>query len=141
MMMRTRRLALLGLGFVASVALAADKPAARPAAPVSPAVTAAPANQAAPTATAAATDAAAGLAADAQAQVAANPIPVRDDNAAAVTVNADGSITAVADASLMETSVARLGPDGEIIIGCVNSRQEYDAFFVADPTPTGPEVR
>lgn len=119
---RTTRLALLGLCLAASAASAADDPAARATAPASPV----PAAQAA---------------ADAAAQVAANPIPARDDNAGTVILNADGSSLAVADDSFLSVNVARLGPDGKLIIGCVHSREEYDAFFLADPTETGPEVR
>jgi hypothetical protein len=122
---RTQTVALLGLCLMASLAVAADDPSARTAA-AAPAVSAAPMAQAA---------------ADVAAQVAANPLPVRDDNAVVVTLNADGSSLAVPDASFMSTSVARLGPDGKLIIGCVNSREEYDAFFLADPLPAGPEVR
>lgn len=120
---RTHRLAMLGMCLAASAAMAADEPAARSAAPVNPPV---PAAQAA---------------ADAAAQVAANPIPARDDNAGTVILNADGSSLAVADDSFLSVNVARLGPDGKLIIGCVHSREEYDAFFLADPTQTGPEVR
>ncbi len=117
---RTCSIALLGLCLAASAATAADDPAARAAAPAAPA---------------------AARAADAAAQVAANPIPVRDDNAAVVIVNADGSSIAVPDASIQQMSVVRLGPDGTLIIGCVNSREEYNAFFLAETQPTGPEVR
>jgi hypothetical protein len=120
---RTHRLALFGLCLAASAAMAADDPAARAAAPVTPAASAAQA------------------AADAAAQVAANPIPARDDNAGTVILNADGSSLAVADDSFLSVNVARLGPDGKLIIGCVHSREEYDAFFLANPTQTGPEVR
>lgn len=125
MMKRTHRAALLGLCLAASAALAADDPAARAAAPA-PAPAVVPAAQAA---------------ADAAAQVAADPIPLRDDSAAIAILNADGSSLAVPDAGFLSTSVARLGPDGKLIIGCVNSREEYEAFFLADPLPTGPEVR
>jgi hypothetical protein len=117
---QTYRLAVLGLCLAASAAMAADDPAARPVAPVA---------------------AAAQAATDAAAQVAANPIPVRDDNAAVVILNADGSSLAMADDSFLSVNVARLGPDGKLILGCVHSREEYDAFFLADPTQTGPEVR
>lgn len=125
MFMKTLGAALVGLGLVASAAMAADDPAARPAAPA-PAPAAAAAAQAV---------------ADINTQLAANPIPVRDDSAAGVIVAADGSSMVIADPSLQATNVARIGPDGKLIIGCVHSREEYEAFFLADPQPAGLEVR
>lgn len=70
-----------------------------------------------------------------------HPIALRDDAALRIIVHADGSSSAVLDESFLSTSVARIGPDGEVIIGCVQSREEYDAFFAAEALPDGAEVR
>lgn len=70
-----------------------------------------------------------------------HPIALRDDAAVQVVVNADGSASALLDDSFLSTSVAKIGPDGEVIIGCVHTRAEYDAFFAAEALPDGAEVR
>lgn len=70
-----------------------------------------------------------------------HPIALRDDAAAQVIVNADGSRTAVLDDSFLSTSVARIDADGKVVIGCVHTREEYDAFFAAEALPDGLEVR
>ena len=80
-------------------------------------------------------------AADLAAMKAAAPIAVRDDGALAVTVQADGTQSAVLDDSFLSTTVARVGPDGRLIFGCVTSRPEYDAFFAEKAAPSTPEVR
>ena len=74
---------------------------------------------------------------------AANPIPARDDAAVSVTVQPDGTRSAILDDSFLATSVVRIGPDGKPIVGCVTSREEYEAFFAADAAPAVPaaEVR
>lgn len=92
----------------------------------------------APAPTAAATSA--GAAAPAPAAV-DHPIALRDDTALTIVTLPDGARTAVLDASFMSTSVAKVGPDGKVIVGCVNSREEYDAFFAAEALPDGAEVR
>ena len=71
----------------------------------------------------------------------ANPYPVADDTDIAVVTHADGSKSAIVDESFMAVSVARIGPDGQLITGCVTSRAEYDAFFAADAPALIPEVR
>lgn len=70
-----------------------------------------------------------------------HPIALRDDAALRIIEHADGSSSAVLDESFLSTSVAKIGPDGEVIIGCVQSRQEYDAFLAAEALPDGAEVR
>lgn len=70
-----------------------------------------------------------------------HPIALRDDAALRIIEHADGSRSAVLDPSFLSTSVARIGPDGQVIIGCVQSREEYDAFFAAEALPDGAEVR
>ena len=115
-------LAAMGLCLAASGALAADpEPAQAPAATAS----------AATTATAAAPAPAPHD----------HPIALRDEAALPIIEHADGSRSVVLDASFLSTSVARIGPDGKVIIGCVQSREEYDAFFAAEALPDGAEVR
>ncbi len=126
MLKQTLGAALTGLCLVVSVATADDTPLARGAAPAAPVATAVQAAQAA---------------ADIAVQLAANPIPSRVDDAADVILNADGSSLAVAGPDMLSMNVARLGPDGKLILGCVHSREEYDAFFLAEPQPSGLEVR
>jgi surfactin synthase thioesterase subunit len=70
-----------------------------------------------------------------------HPIALRDEAALPIIEHADGTRSAVLDASFLSTSVAKIGPDGEVIIGCVQSRAEYDAFFAAEALPDGAEVR
>lgn len=70
-----------------------------------------------------------------------HPIALRDEAAVQIIEHADGTRSAVLDASFLSTSVAKIGPDGEVIIGCVQSRAEYDAFFAAEALPDGAEVR
>lgn len=70
-----------------------------------------------------------------------HPIILRDDAALRIIEHADGSSSAVLDESFLSTSVVKIGPDGEVIIGCVQSREEYDAFFAAEALPDGAEVR
>ncbi|NTV04557.1 hypothetical protein HGA89_06590 [bacterium] len=45
------------------------------------------------------------------------------------------------DASFRSMSVAKIGPDGLVITGCVSSREEFDAFFAAGTVADGSEVR
>ena len=88
-------------------------------------------------------DSAGTMAADLATMRAANPLPVRDDQAVTVTVRPDGTRSVVLDDSYLSTMVVRLGPDGTPVFGCVDTREAYDAFFSpATPvtTPT-PEVR
>lgn len=70
-----------------------------------------------------------------------HPIALRDESALRIIEHADGSRSAVLDESFLSTSVAKIGPDGQVIIGCVQSREEYDAFFAAEALPDGAEVR
>ena len=72
---------------------------------------------------------------------AAQPIAQRDASSLVVTVHPDGSRSAVLDDSFMSTSVARIDAEGRIVIGCVSTREEYDAFFAAEALPDGLEVR
>lgn len=115
----------LCLALAAGVAVAAE-PSTQAPAPATNAAAAAPAR------------------ADAEANAPApleHPIALRDDAAVQVVVNADGSASALLDDSFLSTSVAKIGPDGEVIIGCVHTRAEYDAFFAAEALPAGAEVR
>ena len=41
----------------------------------------------------------------------------------------------------MSMAVAKIGPDGEVIIGCVQTREEYEAFIATEALPDGAEVR
>lgn len=109
-------LAALGLSLAAGTALAADPEPAEAQSAAAPAAEAAPAPH-------------------------EHPIALRDEAALQVVEHPDGSRSAVLDASFLSTSVARIGPDGEVIIGCVQSREEYDAFFAAEALPDGAEVR
>ncbi|MBK8167169.1 MAG: hypothetical protein IPK64_14610 [bacterium] len=70
-----------------------------------------------------------------------HPIALRDDAALRIIEHADGSSSAVLDESFLSTSVAKMGPDGKVIIGCVQSREAFDAFFAAEALPDGQEVR
>lgn len=72
---------------------------------------------------------------------AAHPIALRDESSLVVTEHPDGSRSAVLDDSFMSTSVARIDAEGRIVIGCVSTREEYDAFFAAEALPDGLEVR
>lgn len=78
---------------------------------------------------------------DLAAQADANPFPLHDKAAVAVTGHADGMVSTVLDDSITSTIVVRIGPDGGLIFGCVSSRAEYDAFFAPAPVPTALEVR
>lgn len=71
---------------------------------------------------------------------AANPIPARDDEAVIVTVQPDGVRSIVLDESFLATSVVRIGPDGTPIIGCVTTREEFEAFFAVDAAAAVPAV-
>lgn len=84
---------------------------------------------------------AAAAATGATAPAPAHPIALRDDAAIVVTEHPDGSRSAVLDDSFLSTSVARIDAEGRIVIGCVSTREEYDAFFAAEALPDGPEVR
>lgn len=70
-----------------------------------------------------------------------HPIAARDEAALRFVEHADGTVSATLDASFLSTAVAKIGPDGEVVIGCVQSRQEYEAFFAAEALPDGAEVR
>lgn len=70
-----------------------------------------------------------------------HPMAARDEAALRFVEQADGTVSAVLDASFLSTAVAKIGPDGEVVIGCVQSRQEYEAFFAAEALPDGAEVR
>jgi hypothetical protein len=72
---------------------------------------------------------------------AANPIPLRDDAELRLVQHANGMVSVVLDESFMSTSVAKIGPDGRVITGCVSTREEYDAFFSATPAIAEEEVR
>jgi hypothetical protein len=126
--------AVLTLALIASVAVA------EPAAPAS--VASAPADTVPAIAITAAIPATT-LAADLATMQAANPLPVRDDDAVTITEHADGTRSAVLDASFLSTMVVRLGPDGQPVFGCVDSPAAYDAFFSPTAQPAAPtlEVR
>lgn len=79
--------------------------------------------------------------ADLAAAAAAHPLPLRTDSDAAVVLHADGMRSLILDDSFLSTSVAKIGPDGQLITGCVATREEYDAFFAATPTVADGEVR
>lgn len=111
--------AALALGLAAAPALAAPAADPTPAAPAAPAA----------------------AAAQAPAPAHDHPIALRIDDAVPFVVNADGSRTAVLDDSFLSTSVARIDADGKVVIGCVHTREEYDAFFAAEALPDGAEVR
>jgi len=70
-----------------------------------------------------------------------HPIAARDEAALQIVEQADGTLSAVLDASFVSTAVAKIGPDGEVVIGCVQTREEYEAFFAAEALPDGSEVR
>lgn len=72
---------------------------------------------------------------------AANPIPLRDDAELRLVQHANGMVSVELDESFMSTSVAKIGPDGRVITGCVTTREEYDAFFTATPAIAEEEVR
>lgn len=120
----------LAIAAAASLALAAT---AAVAAPTAEPAAATPAPAAAPTSEAVVTGA---LPADHD-----HPIALRDDAALLVVTNPDGSQTALLDDSFLSTSVARIDADGKVVIGCVHTREEYDAFFAAEAQPAGAEVR
>lgn len=80
-------------------------------------------------------------AADLAAMAAADPLPVRDDAALNVSIQTDGTRSAVLDDSYLSTTVVRVGPDGKLIFGCVGSQQEYEAFFAEKAAPATLEVR
>lgn len=134
---------MLALALTASVAVAEPAPAPATPEPATPApVVSAPVDTA-PTDAIPAAIPAATLAADLATMQAANPLPVRDDNAVTITEHPDGSRSAVLDASFLSTMLVRLGPDGQPVFGCVDSRAAYDAFFspAAQPAAPTPEVR
>ncbi|MBK7701919.1 MAG: hypothetical protein IPI34_02990 [bacterium] len=70
-----------------------------------------------------------------------HPYPQREAAGAEVVVHPDGMKSAVLDASFRSMSVAKIGPDGMVITGCVSSREEFDAFFAAGTAADGAEVR
>jgi hypothetical protein len=72
---------------------------------------------------------------------AAHPIPLRDDAELRLIQHANGMVSVELDESFMSTSVAKIGPDGRVITGCVSTREEYDAFFSATPAIAEEEVR
>lgn len=140
MQTRPRFQGLLGLGLALCAGAALAEPSPKDASAPTPVT-------AQPTADVVATPAPAGdaaleaTAADLAAMKAAGPIAVRDDDALAVTVQPDGTRSAVLDDSFLSTTVVRVGPDGKLIFGCVTSRPEYDAFFAEKAAPSTPEVR
>jgi len=71
----------------------------------------------------------------------AHPIPLRDDAELRLIQHANGMVSVELDESFMSTSVAKIGPDGRVITGCVATREEYDAFFSATPAIAEEEVR
>jgi hypothetical protein len=80
-------------------------------------------------------------AADLAGAAAAHPFPLRTDMDAAIVLHADGMQSLILDDSFLSTSVAKIGPDGQLITGCVATREEYDAFFAATPAVADGEVR
>lgn len=72
---------------------------------------------------------------------AAHPLPMRNDADLPVILHADGTKSLVLDDSFLSTSVAKIGPDGLLVTGCVATREEYDAFFAATPAVAEGEVR
>ena len=72
---------------------------------------------------------------------AAHPILLRNDADLVVVLHADGMKSLVLNDSFLSTSVAKIGPDGRLITGCVTTREEYDAFFAATPAVAEGEVR
>ncbi len=133
---------VLALALTASAAVAEPAPAPAPAPATPAAVAPAPADAVPATAIPAAIPAAT-LAADLATMQAANPLPVRDDDAVTITEHPDGTRSVVLDDSFLSTMVVRLGPDGQPVFGCVDSRAAYDAFFspTAQPAAPTPEVR
>ncbi len=139
--------AALGLSVAACVALAEASPAPTtepaPAAAVTPATpTAAPGAAGLQ----AFTDPATGVLREATSEdlarvAATHPIPLRTDADIAIIVHADGMTSLILDDSFLSTSVAKIGPDGQLITGCVATRDEYDAFFAATPAVADGEVR
>ena len=79
--------------------------------------------------------------ADLATTAAAHPIPLRSEVDLPVILHADGMMSVVLDAGFMSTSVAKIGPDGRMITGCVATREEYDAFFASTPAIAEGEVR
>lgn len=79
--------------------------------------------------------------ADLAGAAAAHPLPLRTDMDAAVILHADGMRSLILDDSFLSTSVAKIGSDGQLITGCVATREEYDAFFAATPAVADGEVR
>lgn len=132
----------LGLGAFAVAAAAAPEPASGPAATVRTP----PVAQADVTVLRTVVDPATGLPRAATADELArgegeHPFPLREATDAAVAEHADGMKSAVLDASFRSMSVAKIGPDGLVITGCVSSREEFDAFFAAGTVADGSEVR
>jgi hypothetical protein len=139
--------AALGLSVAACVALAEASPA--PPTEPTPAAAVKPATPAAAPGTAglqAFTDPVTGVLREATSEdlariAATHPIPLRVDADLSIIVHADGMKSLILDDSFLSTSVARIGPDGSLITGCVTTREEYDAFFAATPAIAEEEVR
>lgn len=136
--------AVLGLCIAVGATFAAASPA--PTTEPAPAATATPATAPGTAGLQAFTDPATGVLREATSEdlaqaAATHPIPLRTDADISIIVHADGMKSLILDGSFLSTSVARIGPDGRLITGCVTTREEYDAFFAATPTIAEGEVR